>query len=96
MKTIVTLLAIIMAPIAANACTFDSECRIGQRCMKSGFNMKGICAEPTDEYGVPDLDAKTRNYGSGIRTQGCLTSVDCAIGFQCVKGDFQMRGVCVR
>lgn len=91
---VVALTTQLIAP--ALACSFDTDCSPGSRCLKSGGSIYGVCAgglfpgnsndrQPT--YAPLDLD---RTYGNT-----CSFDTDCGISNRCVKGS-GIYGTCMR
>ena len=99
MKSIKIAVALILSLGAyqAVACSFDTDCGIGSKCVKSQGSLYGICANgpnPGNKYDrVPvrdplDLD---RTYGNT-----CSYDTDCGVSNKCYKERGQLKGVCVK
>ncbi len=82
---------------AAWACSFDTDCNVGSKCLKSRGSIYGVCAGgifPGNKYDKrPVYDPLDPN-----RTVGntCSFDIDCGVGNKCLKGSGNIYGVCVR
>jgi hypothetical protein len=92
---LLSILYFISGPLLA--CSFDLDCDIGSKCIKSRGSLYGICAggsnpgnrnddEPV--YDSLDLDG---TYGNT-----CSDNFDCGISNKCYKERGQLDGVCVK
>jgi len=93
-RTIV--LAVVLCPSLSLACSFDTDCDPGSRCVKARGTIYGVCMgglspgnrndrEPV--YSPLDLN---RSYGNT-----CSFDVDCGPGSRCVKSSSSIEGVCI-
>lgn len=99
MKKLLILLTLTALPLSteAIACSFDTDCAIGSKCLKKSGALYGICAEGTNPgnsndrqpvYAPLDLN---RSYGNT-----CSYDLDCGIGSVCAKSRGSMTGVCIK
>ncbi len=84
----------------AGACVFDTDCRVGSRCIKASgsmWSMYGVCAgglspgnryDRKPVYAPLDLD---KTYGNT-----CSFDPDCGISNKCLKSRGSIQGVCVK
>lgn len=81
----------------AFACSFDTDCEVGSKCVKKSGSIYGVCAggmypgnsndrEPV--YAPLDLN---NTYGDT-----CSFNTDCGPGSQCVKESGRIYGVCMK
>jgi hypothetical protein len=77
-------------------CRYDSQCGAGDRCVKprDAFG-DGVCVRPVDEFGMPSVDTPEPSIGPH-ETTGCMSNIDCDIGFKCRKMASGLNGLCVR
>lgn len=68
------------AQSGAEECSFDTQCRVGEQCVKSSQYSKGICA-------------KLKRGAESVR---CQFNTDCDTGFYCHKSSGSMYGVCLK
>lgn len=79
------------------ACNNDYDCGYGNKCVKDSrnYSLSGICVTPTDKFGNRDFSIPPpRSEPHSVK--GCSFSTECDIGFQCVKRDNEIYGVCVK
>lgn len=81
---------------AQKTCSSDFACNYGQKCVKQQFQMNGICADVTDEFGnkTYDYQPDTNSVEPGNPSQ-CQFDTDCAIGWKCIKGR-GLYGTCMK
>lgn len=80
------------------ACSFDTDCAVGSKCIKKSGQIYGYCAKGmnpgnrNDRRPVYDpLDI------SGKRANTCSFDVDCGVGNMCYKNpSYSLKGVCVK
>lgn len=90
---------IFMMTISAEACYSDLDCGIGGKCIKSGYDMYGVCTNP---YGASEKRGRDRYYEDdspkgGSRSKAgkqCYSNMDCGIGGDCIKVNNSMYGTC--
>ncbi len=91
------LFALLLFASPAMACSFDTDCEIGSRCLKASGSLYGVCAfglspgnanDRQPVYSPLDLN---RTYGNT-----CSFDMDCGLGSRCVKGRGSIDGVCMR
>lgn len=84
---------------AAFPCSFDSDCDVGAKCIKSGYSSNGVCVE---DYGTGrnprdsgrKYDYETRSYGSK-KGHSCTGSYECGVGGECLKSS-GLYGTCTK
>lgn len=79
------------------ACSFDTDCEVGSKCVKARGSIYGVCKgglfpgnKNDDEpvYAPLDLD---KTYGNT-----CQFNIDCGISNVCVKSRGSIYGVCMK
>jgi len=89
------LVTLIIFPAFALACQFDTDCSVGSKCVKSGYNIYGYCMgglQPGNKYDRQpaynplDLTGKQGNT--------CSFDLDCGIGGKCLKSSGSIYGTC--
>ncbi|MEQ1601062.1 MAG: hypothetical protein ABL885_04725 [Methylophilaceae bacterium] len=85
-----------LSPVLSFACSFDTDCSPGSKCVKSRGDIYGICAgglfpgNKNDQQPVyAPLDIN-RTYG-----YTCSFDTDCGPGSKCAKDRGSIEGVCV-
>ncbi|MBK5276748.1 MAG: hypothetical protein JJE30_17100 [Desulfuromonadales bacterium] len=98
MKRIKTLLIVaVFTPGIALACTFDSDCKPGNNCVKSGGSTDGICTgeissgDKNDQQTVESTIDPNRTIG-----KPCSFVTDCGPEAKCAKQKGSITGVCIR
>ena len=97
MKRTIVALAILMACVPALACSFDTDCSPGSKCIKGSGQIYGVCAggispgNRNDRQPVYSPLDPNRTYGNT-----CSFDTDCGPGSRCAKGRSSIDGVCVR
>ncbi|MBP6482553.1 MAG: hypothetical protein KA310_16975 [Pseudomonadales bacterium] len=91
---IVLLLA--AAPMAS-ACSFDTDCEPGSRCVKERGKIEGYCAgglfPGNDNDREPYRDPLDISESVG---DTCSFDTDCGVGARCSKAPGRIDGVCVK
>ena len=98
MNVIKALLVVaILAPATSLACSFDTDCSPGSKCVKGRGEIYGICAggispgnrnDQQPVYAPLDIN---RTYGNT-----CSFDTDCGPGSRCAKDSGSISGVCIR
>lgn len=79
------------------ACSFDTDCEVGSKCVKASGSIYGVCKgglfpgnKNDDEpvYAPLDLD---KTYGNT-----CSFDTDCGVSNVCVKSAGSIYGVCMK
>lgn len=79
------------------ACSFDTDCDVGSKCLKSKGNIYGICAggmnpgNRSDRVPVKDPLDRDQTYGNT-----CSFHTDCGVSNKCYVELGQIKGVCVK
>jgi len=98
MKTIIVLATIAALASPALACQFDTDCKPGSSCVKSG-GIEGVCMGGVFPGNDNDSRARrnSRDYDDTWGTKGntCQFSTDCGPGWVCAKGS-GIYGTCVQ
>jgi hypothetical protein len=90
------LLLLIFGSVRALACSFDTDCYPGSKCVKAAGSIYGVCAggllpgNANDRVPVEAPLDPNRTYGNT-----CSFDVDCGPGSVCVKGS-GIYGTCAR
>ncbi len=81
----------------AQACTLDSDCDLGNRCIRQPAEQYGVCAGGLDlgndrnrGPGKPRLDV------DGFEARSCTSNQDCGVSGVCYQEAGNVAGVCVR
>lgn len=94
--TAIALLVILSATISF-ACSFDTDCSVGSKCIKKPGKIYGFCAggmnpgNSNDRVPVKDPLDVNRTAGNT-----CSFDTDCGPGSKCLKERGYIKGVCVR
>lgn len=79
------------------ACSFDTDCDVGSKCVKSRGSIYGICAggmnpgNSNDKVPVKDSLDIDKTYGNT-----CSFDTDCGVSNKCYKERGHIKGVCVK
>jgi hypothetical protein len=97
LRTIVVAVAILTLSPIAFACQFNTDCNVGSKCVKKRGQLYGFCADGLN----PGNDNDRKPYRDPLdinQTEGntCSFDVDCGPGSKCLKGNGNIKGVCVR
>jgi hypothetical protein len=91
------LAAALLCPAIAMACSFDTDCSPGSRCIKSNYQLHGVCAggispgNSNDRQPVYAPLDPNRTYGNT-----CSFDPDCGPSSRCLKEQGAIQGVCIR
>ena len=98
MRTFIVFLSLAYA-VPAFPCSFDVDCDVGAKCIKSGFASDGVCVggygygrQPRDSGAKYDDE---RGYGSK-KGESCMGNYDCGVGGQCLKSGLSTYGTCTK
>src|SRR5712691_4919718 len=89
--------ALLFSGMSAFACSFDTDCEVGSKCLKRAGALYGICAgglfpgNRNDQVPVHDPLDLDRSVGNT-----CSFDVDCGVSNKCLKSVGSIEGVCVR
>lgn len=92
-----TLSLFMLAPISANACSFDTDCYPGSQCKKASGAIYGVCmggiapGNSNDRQPVQSPLDPNRTYGNT-----CQFNTDCGPGSICAKPGGGVYGACIR
>ena len=96
MKFQLAILLLTLSIAHAVACTFDTDCSPGSKCVKPSGRVVGMCTGgqfPGNKYdATPYVDPFDPNGTAG---KTCSFNIDCGPGNHCAKG-LGVYGVCVR
>jgi hypothetical protein len=98
MRTIMAIIVLaLLTPTISLACSFDTDCDVGSKCIKKSGQIYGFCAggmnPGNDNDRVPVRDSLDLNKSAG---NTCNFDVDCGPGSKCLKEDGYITGVCVK
>jgi hypothetical protein len=97
MKLFITALALGFATAAiAQKCSSDYDCDYGSKCVKDQFAFEGICAQKVNKYDIPVYTPPDPNSIKPGGKGDCQFDTQCPVGFECVKGDGQIYGHCMK
>ena len=86
-----------VAPAISFACSFDTDCSPGSKCVKARGEIYGVCAggispgNKNDQQPVYSPLDLNNTYGNT-----CSFDTDCGPGSKCLKERGSIAGVCVR
>ncbi len=92
----VFFVAFICASYPCLACSFDIDCSVGSRCLKTPGSLYGVCAgglspgNSNDQR--PVYDPLDLNHSTG---NTCSFDLNCGINATCVKDRSSISGVCM-
>ena len=82
-------------PYNAMACSFNTDCEIGSKCVKPNGGLDGYCvgglSPGNDNDRQPTRDSMDT---TGKKGNTCSFDTDCGVGGQCVKGS-GIDGTCM-
>lgn len=91
----IVALAALLSPTLSLACSFDTDCDVGSKCIKESGQIYGYCAgglnPGNDNDREPVRDPLDINQTAG---DTCSFNTDCGPGSKCLK-DGGIKGVCV-
>lgn len=85
----------------AGACSFNTDCEPGSRCVKSGGSLEGICVggmspgNKNDDAPIKDKDRPVWDIGKSYGNT-CSFNTDCGPGYMCLKESGSIEGVCIK
>jgi hypothetical protein len=98
MKYLKSLFVVLfLIPSVSFACSFDTDCSPGSKCIKASGAIYGICAggifpgNKNDRQPVYSPLDINRTYGNT-----CSFDTDCGPGSRCMKDSGAINGVCIR
>jgi hypothetical protein len=87
----------LFAPGASLACSFDTDCSPGNKCVKARGSIYGVCTggiSPGNRHDrAPVFSPLDPNRTTG---NTCSFDTDCGPGSTCLKGAGSIEGACVR
>lgn len=101
LKNIVAItILILLAYSQSYACTSDTSCGFGKKCIKAegDWHYDGVCVTIVNEFGQRDYQADF-NLNSDLgpkKVHSCSWDTDCNIGFKCMKRSGSFNGFCVK
>ena len=98
MRLIPALFALaLFAPLTTFACSFDTDCSPGSKCVKASGQLYGVCAGglfPGNKNDRQPVFSPVDPNGTTGNT--CSFDTDCGPGSKCVKGSGSIYGACFR
>lgn len=96
-KYLALLLFLPLLPSLALACSFDTDCAPGSKCLKASGALYGVCAGSISPGNRNDREP-VRSPLDLNRTYGdtCSFNTDCGPGSRCLKSSGAIYGVCVK
>ena len=94
---VIVFFGTILFSAPAGACSFDTDCSPGSKCVKAPGNIYGVCAGgifPGNKYDQEPVYAPldlNQTYGDT-----CSFDTDCGPGSKCAKSMGSIYGVCVK
>jgi len=87
----------LLQPSSGRACSFNTDCEVGSKCLKESGQIYGICVggmNPGNDNDAQPVYSPTDPNGTLGDT--CDFDVDCGPGSRCVKESGRIHGVCIR
>ena len=81
----------------ASACSFDTDCQVGSKCLKESGSIYGVCVggmnpgNNNDQQPVTAPMDLNHTYGNT-----CSFDTDCGPGSKCMKTNGNINGVCMK
>ena len=95
--TKILALVALLSPAVSLACSFDTDCDPGSKCVKKTGQIYGFCAggiNPGNDHDRrPVRDPMDINKTAG---NTCNFDTDCGPGSKCAKKTGFVKGVCIR
>tara|TARA_B100001094_G_C17667401_1_gene547133 strand:- start:147 stop:428 length:282 start_codon:yes stop_codon:yes gene_type:complete len=76
---------------AAYPCNSNLDCGMGAKCIKSGYEMYGVCVGGFNSGAPSDSGPKPNGDTAG---KSCSYDIDCSSGGKCLKVGFALTGTC--
>lgn len=93
--TLLTTIAAFNGP--AWACSFDTDCQPGSKCVKERGQIYGVCMGGLFPGNTNDRQPVTAPLDPNQTTGNtCSFDVECGPGSKCVKNSGSINGVCLR
>jgi hypothetical protein len=95
--TKVFFIVAVFVPAISLACSFDTDCSPGSKCVKANGQIYGVCVggispgNTNDQQPVYSPLDPNRTVGNT-----CSFDTDCGPGSQCVKSQTSIYGACMR
>lgn len=92
----ILLFILVSYSMSSMACSFDTDCNVGSKCMKEGYNIYGVCVgglspgNSNDTEPVYDSMDMNGTYGNT-----CSFDTDCGVGGRCIKESGYITGTCL-
>lgn len=99
------LIVAAFTPGISLACSFDTDCNPGSKCVKASGSLEGVCVGGISPGNVNDDNFRTNNIPSNQRpatdingTYGntCSFNSDCGPGYVCNKSSGSIDGTCLK
>jgi hypothetical protein len=94
MKYLVLIIGLFLGPKAL-ACNFDIDCDIGSKCVKTGYDLKGVCVGNRYTPDPPkDRDPYKPKWNLDKKGQSCSYDIQCGFSGKCLRTGGSLYGVC--
>ena len=84
------------------ACSFNTDCEVGSKCMKQRGQLEGVCVGGLFPGKSEDERSKEQNQNPynwkrdrGSEGNRCSFTTDCDVGQMCLKESGRLYGVCL-